>query len=95
MGAKEEAAVPGGDAEASETKTPHEVEVVQSVALLALQIYGVDEALLYQVLHMRLCALAAPHVLRCERACKRQPTQVKKSKVVLGCATYASMWAPH
>ena len=62
MGARGEGAVLGGDAEAEETKVPHEVEVVQSAALLALQVYGVDEALLYQVLHVRVCVLVAPHV---------------------------------
>ncbi len=49
-----EGAVTGGGADADETGVQQEVKVVHSVALLALQVYGVDEALLYQVLHVRM-----------------------------------------
>jgi hypothetical protein len=50
-----EGAVSGGGADADERGVQQEVKVVHSVALLALQVYGVDEALLYQVLHVRVC----------------------------------------
>ena len=50
-----EGAVSGGSADADERGVEQEVKVVHSVALLALQVYGVDEALLYQVLHVRMC----------------------------------------
>ena len=55
MGAAGEGAVSGGGADADERGVQQEVKVVHSVALLALQVYGVDEALLYQVMHVRVC----------------------------------------